>query len=1085
MKSKGTVLLQRACGIIQGVCPDGQPSQIKYYNDYLSALQKICRINLVQVPTCLMHSLNFKNICNRLEEARPSTAVVVKSHRGKFTFIDISISNPLLPFPLRFLILKNKVYLIDEITPMNRCDFCGRIYKFEHSCSLRRRDFYFQHIHSQCSDWWEQISFFPIGSCPTTERLFITYDVETYTWHGQFGKQLVPFMLVFHLHGESKLVKLAQEIAIQQQWDVCENVDNTFYMLNPQKRAIGVKFKTFRQQIQQRLTYLIWQETLSTNPNLRELSNRLNLQSPDDLTHDHIASSKLCGKSRFIEIYVIGHNINGFDEIVLAAQVLNYKTEIPAAFKITRNFMPRNGKILFNDITFSLPNPEYIKPNKFTFKRWEQGCCEPSDFKYQFIKFMVRDTFQLTHTSLAKAAEAYALPAQKGHCPYQAVNEFYMTGSYQTDDDNFPSVQYWKNEEEYAFNKNLWKKTQQGSYDIIQTTLAYCIQDVRVTSLLVTKLQESYTNFISEAVNLPTANFNIFQRPTISSNSHAIFRQIVYRAEKPQRPTMGNILFAPSKELYNYVRASIRGGRCYPTFLGELHEPIYVYDICGMYASALTHPLPAGAPLNPYERTLAVKSWEKALASKSAIKYFNNDLLPAIFTIDADPPSEEFLDPLPPFCSRKGGRLCWTNEPLRGEVATCIDVITLHNRGWVVRILPDEKTTVFSEWKCVAKEYVELNIRAKEKADSDKNQTLRSIAKLLSNALYGSFATKLDNKRTIFSDQMDIEMKNGVASGLYSVKSSSFIETDDFSARIMPEFTVTYLPAINAQETPPANNDDSANKNPIYSPPTHVTYTYKPITFLEAEEDDACLHTLELNSPWITNNRYPSQIASFVLAWTRAFISEWADFLYEEDRGTPWEDRPLKSVYGDTDSLFLTELGRHLMETKGKKRLKKNGGSLVFKPDEPDLTWLVECETQCAKCGGDAFSPRSVFLAPKLYALQNTVCIMCGFVGKGKLRAKGHATDDLTYELLTKCYYADIQESSERFQTSRLTLRKAITTAHVQPFTVTESTLIRTLRPWQDKTLRHLDPHHLIPYSMSHPNPRDTTQCWMSLPWDM
>lgn len=1079
------MLLQRACGLVQGVSPDGSPMQIKFYNDTCTALQKISTINLVSTPSCLMHSLTPKNICSKLEEARPSAAMVVKSQKGKFQFINIPIAKPVMPFPLNFIISKNKVHLISEIVPMSRCEFCGRIYKYEHSCSLRRRDFYFQHIHSQCADWWEKISFFPIGSCPTTERLFITYDVETYTWHGKFGKQLVPFMLVFHLHGERELVEIAHEIAIQQDWDTYEGVSNTFYFLNPQKRAIGVKFKAFRQLIQQRLTGLLWHRFMENNPTLRELSNRFNLRCPEDLSHDQIARSKITGSPRFIEVYVVGHNINGFDEIVLAAQVLNYKTEIPAAFKITRNFMPRNGKILFNDITFSLPNPGYLKPDQDTYRRWEQGCCNAADFKYQYIKFMVRDTFQLTHTSLAKAAAAYSLPAQKGHCPYQAVNEFYMTGSYQTDDDSFPARKYWKDDLEYSFNKDLWKKTHDEKYDIVQTTLSYCVQDVKVTALLVTKLQESYKQFICEAVNLPLSNFNIFQRPTISSNSHAIFRQIVYRAEKPKSTNLGDVLYAPSKELYNYVRASIRGGRCYPTFLGELTEPIYVYDICGMYASALTHPLPAGAPLNPYERTLAVKTWEVALSSKDSISYFSSDLLPAIFTIDADPPNEEMLDPLPPFCSRKGGRLCWTNEPLRGEVATCIDVVTLHNRGWDVRILPDEKTTVFPMWKCVAREYVELNIAAKEKADQDKNQTLRSIAKLLSNALYGSFATKLDNKKTVFSDQMNETDRRGVASGLYSVKSSSFIETDDFSAQIMPAFTATYLQCQSPPQTTKSDTENLRSDDPLYTPPDHVSYTYKPITFLEMDEDDACLHTLELNSPWITNNRYPSQIASFVLAWTRAFVSEWADFLYEADRGIPWEQRTLKSVYGDTDSLFVTESGRHLMETRGKHRLKKNGGSLVFNPESPDLTWLVECETQCAKCGADAYSSKSVYLAPKLYALADSTCTVCGFVGKGKLRAKGHATTELSYDMLTKCYYNNVQDGTEQFQTSRLTLRKAITTAHVQPFTVTEATLVRTLRPWQDKTLQHLDPHHLIPYSMSHPNPRDTTQCWMTLPWDM
>nr|QIJ58558.1 DNA polymerase [Bat mastadenovirus] len=527
--------------------------------------------------------------------------------------------------------------------------------------------------------------------------------------------------------------------------------------------------------------------------------------------------------------------------------------------------------------------------------------------------------------------------------------------------------------------------------------------------------------------------------------------------------------------MYEYVRASIRGGRCYPTYIGILSEPVFVYDICGMYASALTHPFPAGAPLNPFERALAMRA------------YFDRELLPAIFTIDADPPDDTHLDVLPPFCSRKGGRLCWTNEPLRGEIATSIDVITLHNRGWKVTLIPDERATVFPEWKCIAREYVQLNIAAKERADREKNQTLRSIAKLLSNALYGSFATKLDNKKTVFSDQIELALAKDIAAGEYVVKSSSYIETDNLCAEIMPEFVVAYpprtaeRPTADPSTTGAGTNIEDPEETPFIYDDSMTSYTYKPITFLDAEDDSFCLQTLERSSPLITNNRYSSQIASFVLAWTRAFVSEWSQFLYADDAGTPLENRVLKSVYGDTDSLFTTMEGYKLMEEKGKKRLKKNGGNLVFDPNNPELTWLVECETQCEKCGGDAYSSESVYLAPKLYALKDTTCMSCGHVGKGKLRAKGHATSSLSYDVLRSCYLADLQQGSEVFNTSRMSLRRTLTSvqAHIQPFTVTETTLTRRLRPWKDKTLHSLDLNRLVPYSRRHPNPRNTETTWM------
>ncbi|AXE75624.1 DNA polymerase [Egyptian fruit bat adenovirus] len=971
--------------------------------------------------------------------------------------------------------------------PMLKCEHCGRIYKSEHTCSLRRRNYYFHHVNSQTSDWWQKISFFPIGSCEETKRLFITYDVETYTWHGKFGKQLVPFLLVFTLSGDKHLVDIAYDVALELDWQTYKNIDNTFYCLNPNKRAVGYKFKKLREEIQLKLTKILWKEFVKNNLQLEEYKEQFKVTHVKEMSFNQLNSVILKGEPMFIEMYVVGHNINGFDEIVLAAQVINTNLDLPMGFRIMRNFLPRCGKILFNDITYALPNPLYDNPGIEDFKLWQQGICKKNHLKYQMVKVMVRDTYALTHTSLQNAAKAYNLDVSKGCCPYQAVNDFYMLGTYQTDEEGFPAEKYWKNKDEYTTNKCLWKQKNVPTYDIIEETLDYCVTDVVVTSKLVTKLYESYKTFISESVNLPLANFNIFQRPTISSNSHAIFKQILYKQENLLGRTLNEILMAPSQEMYDYVRASIRGGRCYPTFLGVLNEPIYVYDICGMYASALTHPFPAGMPLNSLERAIEVKKWQKTLKRKNKISYFSNELLPGIFTIDAVPPDENKLCILPPFCSRKGGRLCWTNETLKGEIATSIDVITLHNSGWAVEILPDERTTIFSEWKCIAAEYVKLNIAAKEKADKNKNQTLRSIAKLLSNALYGSFATKLDTKRTVFADQMNEECKKGIANGSLVIKSTSFIETDNFCAEIVPEFTVYYSPLEDeSSSNSEAPNYANAESSPLYTQKSHVGYVYKPITFLDCDEDNACLHTLESVSPLITNDRYSSQIASFVLAWTRAFMNEWANFLFSEDIGIPLESRKLKSVYGDTDSLFVTERGRKLMESKGKHRLKKNGGDLVFNPKKPHLTWLVECETQCEKCGADAYSSETVLMAPKLYALKDTTCTKCKHVGPGKLRAKGHAKSELNYEVLSACYYADAQQGSDRFQTSRMTLKRNLANVQGsdQAFTVTQTTLTRTLRPWKDKTLHQVNQNLLIPYSNSNPNPRNTEVCWTELPWE-
>lgn len=1085
--------------VVDGCDLEGTAWQVTYYTDSTKALHNLLLLNNLEHVINNFHGLAFieQNIHTIADTLGLQSYEIFKLHQGRF-YISTQEREENMGAPptlkhFRFFIKSSchQIYIIKNVEKVQKCLDCGRFYKVVHTCNVRRRHFFFHHVNGQTCDWWKEISFTPIGSPPITQRLFITYDVETYTWHGHCGKQLIPFMLVFSITGNETMKTEAAKIALNQQWSLWENnaQEVIFYCLNPQKRFIGHKFKAFRNELQRVFTSILWQSFLKENNHLLEkIKESHHIVTVDEITPAMLKNVQITGQPKFMEIYVIGHNINGFDEIVLAAQVIQNKTEVCSAFTIRRNFMPRNGKILFNDITFGLPNPSYRTRKDYAL--WEEGACDETDFKHQYVKFMVRDTFALTHTSLRNAAKAYNLPVEKGCCPYSAVNEFYMTGSYLTDEDHFPHQKYWKNLQEYEENKSIWKQSSQP-YDLIQQTLQYCVQDVKVTSQLVQKLLESYKHFICQEVKMPLANFNILQRPTISSNSHAIFRQILYRQSKPEKNTLGHSVLAPSHEMYEYIRQSIRGGRCYPTYIGVLTKKIYVYDICGMYASALTHPFPSGNPLPPYDRNLAIIQWQSNLDKSKKIDYFSKHLLPGIFTIDADPPADIFLDTLPPFCSKKGGRLVWTNESLRGEVCTSIDMITLHNRGWKVKIIPDPRCTIFPEWKCLCQEYVQLNIRAKEKADKEKNQTVRSIAKLLSNALYGSFATKLDNKKIVFGDELDENAKE-IATGKMSIKATSFIETDDFSAEILPEFTVTYEPwQQNAHTSAHENsNEENEDSQPLNSTPNHApntTVNYKPITLLDADDEELCLHTLEKNSDIIENNRYPSQIASFVLAWTRAFISEWANFLFEEDYGTPIEERSLKAVYGDTDSLFLTEEGRELMESKGKKRLKKSGGSLIFNPAEPDITWLVECETQCHYCGADAYSSESIFLAPKLYALKNTLCDVCHKEGPGKLRAKGHATDSLDYNTLVSCYYSDHQQGTEKYHTSRLTLKRTLASAQEQahPFTVTETTLTRTLRPWKDMTLVKIDQQRLMPYSNKCPNPRNKEMCLMELPWNM
>ncbi|AAD45950.1 pol [Ovine adenovirus 7] len=1057
MASK-TIIKQRTTTYITGIYEDTY-IKIIYYKNFEKSFYNYFAIQGLKLNS-------FKKVENVLDVLKlcdsntPVSLKIWKFNKRFFKMTEEILNGNLLPIEL--LILKGEIYLIKTVKQQNKCEFCGTIYSNIHNCSSRRRDFYYHNIHHETKLWWEKIKFNPVGAIKA-KRLFIVYDIETYTYHSLYGKQLTPYLLVFKLIGCKSLIKIASKIATDIGYEVNREC---FVMLNKKEDEIGIAFKKFRTELQISVAKKYW-STFCENHGLES-----NLSYEDIMVLNKEKKLKQC-EPRYIELYVVGHNICGFDEIILASHVLEgIDSEELSMFKLTRSFMPRAGKLLFNDITLSLPNPCFKKPSHTTYERWKNGIINFEDMKWQGIKFMVRDTFLLTHSSLRDAATAYQLSVSKGYCPYRAINDFFMLGEYEKENNGYPVQKYWNSFEEYLQNKPKHNQ----KYNLLEEAKEYCIDDVIVTAQLVEKLIEGYQEFCTTSLKLE-CSFNIFQRPTISSNTQALFKQIFYNEEDHPSEFLRN-LEAPSEKMYDFVRMSLRGGRCYPSFLGIFEEAIYVYDICGMYASALTHPLPYGKTLNAFEANAQIDYFQELLQRKEKIDYFDNSIKPMIVVADCEPPSLDYLDVLPPLCSKKSGKLCWSNETLINEVLTSIDLITLHNRGWKCKIIKSsEMYAVWSDWKPLCQKYVKVNIMAKEKASKSNNKIQRSISKLLSNALYGSFATRIDKKKVVFAENIEEKDKKRLENGSAEITSYTTVISKSLPKRSF-EWNQYFS---NLPEMPPKDSKDT-NENfnfPLFiGNQDHVTF--KPITFLSADCNDLILTTIEDKEEWIKNNRYPTQIASFVLAWTRAFMSEWAEILYGEDMGKPYIEREIKSIYGDTDSLFLTEKGHQLMLSKGLHRLKKYNSNLIFDEKHPCLTWLVECETVCNRCGAEAFSSETCILAPKLYALKDITCKNCKFIGEGKLRAKGHAKNCLNYEILKHCFtdYNLLEQPQKEFQTSRKSLKKTLQTASGTdvPFTVVEKQLTRILRPWKDQTMRKgiqwKKGYLLYPYDKRHPNPR-------------
>ncbi|QOJ53940.1 DNA polymerase [Barthadenovirus mellis] len=962
-------------------------------------------------------------------------------------------------------------------TDMRRCENCAQTFVNKHTCHWKVTRFFQKLIGEHKNARYKSIPFRPITS-PPGKSLHIIYDLETFTQYTRSGKRLLPFMIAFALRGDAELVEMGKSIARAQGYDYDPHTEN-FYSITRNHDGLVESFRTFREEISLSITDHFWRALKRAY----DLGDDYEACDPEALkrTMKKLRGRKDLPDPLYYNVLVLGHNISGFDEVVMWSHLtgLHKLEERYPQFTWRRLFLPRGGKILFDDVTCSVPNPSYENPSKpeaqkKLSERWRKGEERARlDYQWQGLNIKSRDTYLLTHASLRAAAKAYGLPLEKGECPYEAVNEFVRQGTYEQEENGFPVEKYWQNKEDYLENR---KRHAGGKYDIVRETLKYCLRDVSVTCLLVEKLFLAYSQFYKENVVKPRYHvFDVFKRPTVSSNTHALFKQTLYLEKGVGNHLPG--LVAPTDEGYELVRKSIKGGRCYPTFLGIFERPTFVYDVCGMYASALTHPLPYGVPLKSGEAGVAIAHLQSLLDRPLPIDYFDASLKPCIVRADCTPPPLEKLDVLPPMCVKTDeGGLMWTNETIVDETLTSLDLITLHNRGWRCSIRQETDYVVWPAWECVCAKYVKINIEAKEKATVEKNETMRSLAKLLSNALYGSFATKMENKKTVLGDPV---ADRADADGWY-VDSLTYLNFNAFQKERIDINPREY--AVSARSARVIDDDKQKDvKTPTFA-------------FIDADENDLTAYTLKKTGP-VENERYATQIASFVLAWTRAFISEWASFLYDEDRETPIEKRPVKSIYGDTDSIFLTERGRECFIRYGAHRIKGHKEArLIYDPSDPKLAWAAECETVCDVCGADAYAPRSVYLAPKVYALAPLRCTSCpNDKIAGKVKAKGHNKRDITFDSLVKCYLWN-ETKSERmkpqnedsaFKTSRRSIKRTMIQGDDKnvPMTLKEVLLSRTLEPWKNPRLRketdrlasrrYGNGDLMYPFDEAHPSPKD------------
>lgn len=209
-------------------------------------------------------------------------------------------------------------------------------------------------------------------------------------------------------------------------------------------------------------------------------------------------------------------------------------------------------------------------------------------------------------------------------------------------------------------------------------------------------------------------------------------------------------------EKYNFILQSVYGGRCYPMqqqFQSKNYDDImsgkvtydkviesndYVFpaDVSSLYPSAMkgTEHVEALFPSGS-------SSWSQ----NAAADYKAGKL--GVFEINYKPRKDLVVPILP---KKIDGCLIWDLKDGNG-CFTSVDIKNAEDAGYEIEIL---KGLVYESACNPFKEYVSFFYELKRKADEEKNDVMRSLAKLFLNALYGKMLQQAKNEELVICKKM-------------------------------------------------------------------------------------------------------------------------------------------------------------------------------------------------------------------------------------------------------------------------------------------------------------------------------------------
>lgn len=322
-----------------------------------------------------------------------------------------------------------------------------------------------------------------------------------------------------------------------------------------------------------------------------------------------------------------------------------------------------------------------------------------------------------------------------------------------------------------------WKPPQNWNYittptwNLKQVCLNYLEKDIRSTIFVFNKLQETcfralhvdikefitashmsfdvWTNLVSDA-NKETNRFNPFQErkevfdlyfPT--SRQEDIFRQAIY----------GGRTYNTSRSFESTWYQRIEAGE--NVAYEDINDWMDVFDVVSLYASAmLFYEYPCGEASDVNEQELSLIS--------HAIEQENFDDLPmGIYRVRYITNKNLIIPALPRKTFRKkedgtvvGQGLIWDLLDSEGYY-TIVDIVEARKQGYQFQFISgiqwEKKGPIF-------KKYIELALELKCRGEQEGNETLRSLGKLLCNALYGKMLQRpIIENSALISQADDLE----------------------------------------------------------------------------------------------------------------------------------------------------------------------------------------------------------------------------------------------------------------------------------------------------------------------------------------